>query len=46
MGDENGTTKNGKKNLSLDFDCCGKKDKEGNRMGCEITKEKLNKYRL
>jgi hypothetical protein len=39
-----GKQKNGKKILSLDFDCCGKKDKEGNRMGCEITKEKLNEY--
>ena len=44
MGNENGTAKNGEKILSLDFDCCGEKDKEGNRMGCEITKQKLKEY--
>ena len=34
-----GKQKNGKTILSLDFDCCGKKDKERNRMGCDKTKE-------
>jgi phage/plasmid-associated DNA primase len=28
---------------SLDWDCCGKKGKDG-RMGCDYTKEKLQKY--
>ena len=28
---------------SLDWDCCGKKGKEG-RMGCDYTKQKLQKY--
>ena len=29
---------------SLDWDCCGNKGKDGNRMGCDYTKEKLQKY--
>lgn len=28
----------------LDWDCCGKKDKEGNRIGCDYTKGKLQLY--
>ena len=30
--------------LSLDFDCCGEKDDDGNRLGCEQTKALLHKY--
>ena len=39
-----GKQENGKYILSLDFDVCGKKDKEGNRVGCEETKKKLQEY--
>ena len=29
---------------SLDWDCCGNKDKEGKRVGCDYTRSKLQKY--
>ena len=29
---------------SLDWDCCGNKGKDGQRVGCDYTKEKLQKY--
>lgn len=35
---------NGRYCASLDFDCCGKKDKDGNRIGCDYTKDKLQQY--
>jgi hypothetical protein len=40
-----GEQENGKYIISLDFDCCGKKDKEGKRIGCKYTKEKFEEYR-
>jgi len=39
-----GKQENGKHILSLDFDVCGKKDKEGNRVGCDETKKKLKEF--
>lgn len=39
-----GQQENGKYIISLDFDCCGKKDKNGLRVGCEYTKEKFDEY--
>ena len=36
-----GKQENGNFIISLDFDCCGKKDKEGARVGCEYTKKKF-----
>ena len=35
---------NGKFILSLDFDCCGKPDRDGKRMGCPKTKVYLEEY--
>ena len=39
-----GKQENGNFIISLDFDCCGKKDKEGARVGCEYTKKKFQEY--
>lgn len=39
-----GLHENGRRIMSLDFDCCGAKDKTGKRMGCPITKKKLDEY--
>lgn len=39
-----GQHENGRRVLSLDFDCCGEPDKEGKRVGCEFTKNKLQEY--
>lgn len=40
-----GRQTNGKYIVSLDFDCCGDKDKiTGERLGCNITKGLLKKY--
>lgn len=40
-----GEHENGRFILSMDFDCCGDKDKETKeRMGCEWTKNKLEEY--
>lgn len=39
-----GQQENGKYIISLDFDCCGKKDKNGVRLGCKFTQEKFNEY--
>jgi phage/plasmid-associated DNA primase len=39
-----GLQHNGRKIMSLDFDICGDKDKNGNRMGCPYTEEKLDEY--
>jgi phage/plasmid-associated DNA primase len=39
-----GLQENGRRIMSLDFDCCGGKDKSGKRMGCPITKNKLDEY--
>ncbi|RZJ99239.1 MAG: hypothetical protein EOO46_22735 [Flavobacterium sp.] len=30
--------------MVLDFDCCGSKDKDGKRQGCEYTRQKLKEY--
>ena len=38
-----GIQQNGKHILSLDFDCCGKKN-NGKRFGCPYTKSKLDEY--
>jgi phage/plasmid-associated DNA primase len=40
-----GLQENGRRIMSLDFDCCGKSNKEKTeRMGCQYTKDKLNEY--
>lgn len=39
-----GTHANGRRLLSLDFDCCGSTDASGERMGCDYTKGKLQEY--
>ena len=39
-----GEHENGKCILSLDFDVCGKKNKEGVRVGCPETQAKLEEY--
>jgi hypothetical protein len=40
-----GFHENGRYIMSLDFDCCGEKNKEtGERMGCEYTQNKLAEY--
>lgn len=39
-----GEQENKKYIISLDFDCCGKKNKEGGREGCEYTQEKFEEY--
>jgi phage/plasmid-associated DNA primase len=31
--------------MVLDFDCCGKKDKDGKRIKCDYTQQKLIEYR-
>jgi hypothetical protein len=40
-----GLQENGRRILSLDFDCCGKSNKEKTeRLGCPLTKSKLKEY--
>lgn len=40
-----GLQENGKRIMSLDFDCCGKSNKEKTeRVGCPLTKDKLKEY--
>ena len=40
-----GQHENGRRIMSLDFDCCGQENKEtGERVGCEYTKKKLEEY--
>ena len=40
-----GLQENGKRVLSLDFDCCGKENKEKTeRVGCQYTKDKLKTF--
>jgi len=39
-----GLQENGRRIMALDFDCCGGKDKTGKRVGCPITKGKLDEY--
>lgn len=40
-----GIQENGKRIMSLDFDCCGKENKEKTaRVGCQYTKEKLKTF--
>jgi hypothetical protein len=40
-----GQHENGRRIMSLDFDCCGKENKaSGERVGCKYTQEKLKEY--
>ena len=39
-----GQQTNGKSILSVDFDICGKKDKDGNYQGCPIAKQKFEEF--
>lgn len=42
-----GQHENGRRIMSLDFDCCGKENKAtGERVGCEYTKKRLDEYLL
>jgi len=40
-----GKHENGRFILSIDFDCCGKKNTLGERIGCQFTKDKLNEWK-
>ncbi len=40
-----GKQHNGRRIMSLDFDCCGNTDENGIRVGCEKTKQYLKEYK-
>lgn len=44
-GFRTGLHSNGRRIMSLDFDCCGQEDSTGVRVGCEYTKTKLEEYK-